>query len=150
MVEIPENEVTVADISAWYKAAAELAKLKAYESMLRHKIAKARFPSIKEGTNSSPLDDGYLLKAKHQINRDVDFASFVSNKPRFLEKLIKVDEIIKYKPELVLSEYRTLTEEQRQMFDECLIIKPGATSLEITLPKKKGTVGSLEIPDIQQ
>jgi hypothetical protein len=41
----------------------------------------------------------------------------------------------------VLKEYRTLPEEQHQLFDQCLIVKPGSPALEIVLPAKAKKAG---------
>lgn len=138
MTTIPENTPTQADLEAWYKLQAELTRLKAAEILLRSKIFKGYFPAPVEGTNSHALADGWVLKGVHKINRSVDPGALGAMRPKFTEAGIKADELIKYTPELVIKEYRTLTEEQRKLFDQCLIVKPGSPSLEIVLPAQKG------------
>jgi len=142
MTAIPENTVTQEDLAEWYRLQEQLRTVKAAESMLRAKIFKGMFKDPKEGTNTIPLNQGWVLKAKHVINRDVDQASLTAcsqideatQMSRFSSNGIHTEKLIKWKPELVTKEYRLLTDEQRQIFDECLIIKPGSPSLEIVLP----------------
>lgn len=141
MTSIPANTVSQEDLAEWYRLQEELKKIKASEMLLRQKIFAAYFPSPKEGTNDAPLDDGYVLKGKHTINREVDPGALGALKDKLLEAGIKADALVQYKPSLVLKEYRTLTEEQRQLFDQCLIVKPGSPALEIVLPAKAKKAG---------
>lgn len=136
MVEIPQNQVTQADLAEWYKMAQDLRNLKAKESLLRKKIFGSAFPDPKEGTNSYDLPDGYVLKGQHVLNRDIDIGALDALKPKLREEGMNPDNLVKYKPELKKAEYNKLTEEQKKLFDQCLIIKPGSPSLEIVLPAK--------------
>ena len=148
MTTIPENTVTQEDLSQWYQLQEQLKKLKAAELLLRMKIFKGMIKDPKEGTNTVPLAEGWVLKGKHVINRDVDQAALTVNTAvdpathmsRLSANGIHVEQLIKWKPELVTKNYRTLTAEQQKIFDECLIIKEGSPQLEIMLPaseKKK-------------
>lgn len=141
MVEIPENEVTQADLSQWYTMQEELKKLRAAEMLLRQKIFKAFFPVPSEGTNNHELSDGWMLKGKHTINRDIDPGAFQVLRKQFEDAGIHPDALVQYKPSLVKREYNMLTEEQRHLFDQALIVKPGSPSLEIVLPKKRAAAG---------
>lgn len=136
MVEIPENQVSQADLAEWYQLKAELSRVKSAEMLLRTKIFKAMFPAPEEGTNSYPMEDGYVLKAKHTISREIDQGTFQAMREKFAEHGINPDAVVRWKPSLEVKEYRHLTEEQIQLFDQCLIIKPGSPSLEIVKPKK--------------
>jgi hypothetical protein len=49
---------------------------------------------------------------------------------------LHIDKLVKWKPEVAITEYRKLTEEERNRFDQCLVIKPGSPSLEIVIPKR--------------
>ena len=146
MADIPDNTVTPADLAEWYRLQTELAKLKSAEALLRGKIFKHYFPAPKEGTNKVPLNDGTgaELKGQHVINRSVDIGSLDALKAGIaaegsnLPKL-NLDDLIKWKPEVVISKYRELTEEERLTFDQCLIIKPGSPQLEIAIPKRAKT-----------
>jgi hypothetical protein len=138
MVTIPENPVTTADLIAWYNTCEELTRIKAREMLLRKKIFGHYFPDPQEGTNTSPpLEDGAVIKGVHKINRSVDEAALKVLTPEFQKNKIKVDELITYKPDLSIKEYRKLTAEEQKLFDQCLIVKPGTPDLDIVVPKKK-------------
>ena len=137
MVAIPPVEVTMQDLFDWYEVQRQLATLKDREMSLRKKIFKGKFPTPKEGTNQVDLDAGYVLKGVYVINRGVDEAALTTLTPVFAEAGIKVPDLISRKPELVIKPYRALTDDQRKMFDQCLVIKEGTPSLEITMPKRK-------------
>lgn len=141
MAQIPDNPVTQQDMFDWYELTKELTRIKATEMLLRIKIFKHYFPLPEEGTNSADLADGYVLKGVHKIDRKIDVAALTVLKDLFAEKLIKIDDLVKWDPALKVKEYRELTAEQIQLFDRCLIVKPGSPALEIVLPKKKGVAG---------
>lgn len=141
MVEIPENEVTQEDLSQWYTMQEELKRLRAAEMLLRRKIFKAFFPVPAEGTNNHELPDGWMLKGKHTINRDIDPGAFQVLRDQFEKAGIHPDALVQYKPSLVKREYNMLTEEQKHLFDQALIVKPGSPALEIVLPKKRAAAG---------
>lgn len=147
MTTIPENEVTAADLAEWYRIQEELKKVKAREMLLRQKIFKFYFPTPTEGTNNFDLPDGYVLKGKHTINRDIDPGAFQVLRKTFEEAGIHPDALVQYKPSLVKKEYNTLTEEQKQLFDQALIVKPGSPALEIVLPKKRAAAGAQHAGD---
>lgn len=142
MTTIPENTVTQKDLRDWYSLQEQLKKIKAAEMLLRVKIYKGLFTEPKEGTNTLPLEGGWVLKGKRVINRDVDQAALQSymaidpaTQMSVLSKNgIHVEQLIKWVPELQTKNYRLLTEEQVKIFDACLIIKDGSPALEITLP----------------
>ena len=136
MIQIPENQVTQQDMERWYTVQEQLSKLKNEEQLLRQKIFKGMFHDPKEGTNSVDLADGFVLKGKRVINRTVDEAAFKASIEELAKNGIATDAIVKFKPELVTSEYRTLTDEQRNLFDCVLIIKDGMPGLEIVKPRR--------------
>lgn len=144
MSDVPANTATQEDLSAWYILQEQLKKLKASEMLLRRKIFGHYFPSPVEGTNSAPLTDGWMLKGKYGIDRAVDLGAFTAMKEQFAEARISSDALVEFKPSLKLAEYRTLTDEQRQLFDRALIIKPGSPALEIVLPAKAKKAGEKE------
>lgn len=136
MVQVPENTVTAEDMAEWYRLQDELKKIKAKEMLLRTKIFKFYFPTPEEGTNNHPLPDGYVLKGKHTITREVDPGAFQAMRQQFQEAGIHPDLMVQWKPSLKIKEYRELTAEQLHLFDQCLIIKDGSPALEIVLPKR--------------
>lgn len=124
------------DLNKWYNLQQKLEKIKEEEMALRKKIARTYFQKPKEGTNSTPLTDGWVLKLKHTINRSLDEGVYSAMRAQFREMGIPED-IVVSKPTFVLKEYRELTEEQMKFFDQCLKISDGAPSLEIVLPKRR-------------
>lgn len=136
MTAIPQDAVTQADLDEWYRLQDQLKKIKASEMLLRTKIFKHLFPNPVEGTNNYPLAEGWVAKGKYTINREVDPGALGAYRPKLAEAGINADMLVQYKPSLVLGEYRKLTAEQQQLFDACLIIKPGSPALEIVLPAK--------------
>ena len=144
MSELPTNEVTQADINKWYELQAQLKSIKASEMLLRTKIYKGLFKEPEEGTNTLPLAEGWVIKAKRVIQRDIDLASLTINATvdsesglsRLTAAGIQPESLVKWKPELILKNYRELNDEQKLIFNECLVIKDGSPALEIVLPAK--------------
>lgn len=126
------------DMIEWYKAKEQMDALKEREVALRVKIFRAYFPAPKEGTNSADLPDGYLMKGTHVVNRAIDQAVLTTLSKEFADAHIAVADLVRWKPDLVKSVYNTLTAEQKQLFDQALIVKDGTPQLEIVMPKRKG------------
>jgi hypothetical protein len=142
MTEVP-TAITQADIVAWYKLQEQLTEVKAAEAMLRARIFRGVFANPVEGTNTYDLDDGtgFVLKGGRVVNRKVLEDEVESYKTRMKEEgsnlpKFKFDKLIRWKPELVKSEYNKLTDEERHQFDSVLEIKDGTPSLEIVKPKR--------------
>ena len=111
-----------------------------------------------EGTNKFDLANKYQLKAQRIINRSIDAAALkqlshtkaeleykvaqgilMTDEEVALHKTllgVSLDELIKYKPELAVKEYRTLTAEELRVFDDVLVIRDGSPQLEIVKPKR--------------
>lgn len=119
-------------IMMWTKAKAELAKIKAREIELRKSIANELFPNPDEGTNTHELGKGYKVKLVHKLNRTIDEATLAS----VLARVPGAEACIKNKPELVIKQFRNLTDDDRLIFEECLITKPGTPALELVIPKE--------------
>ena len=120
------------------KEALDLAKKK--EALLRNMVVNAFFKEQKEGTNNGELGNGYVLKLKQNYIR-----SFVDNLPveEMLAKLAALgfedgEKYIKFKPSLVLTEYRKLEGDRKIAFDTMLEIKASLPSIELVAPTKKG------------
>lgn len=144
-----ETAVTPAELSKWYLLKKQLSEVKTAESLMRSRIAKFFFPTPDEGTNTHPLKDGTgaNLKMVHTIDRKVDegelealreaMSAAEEDEKNNLHGLeLDFTKLIVWKPELKLSEYRKLTEAQRQVFDRVLVVKPGMPQLDITIPKR--------------
>ena len=136
MTAIPVNTATQEDLTLWHAMQSQLSALKAQEALLRSKIFKSFFPNPIEGTNTAPLAEGWVIKATYPITRKPDAALLVSMGPELRAAGIRMDEVIRYKPEVAITEYKKLTEEQRHLMDRVLEIKPGSPQMEIMLPKR--------------
>lgn len=146
MTAIPPNTCTMQDIYDWYTASEELAALKNREMLLRRKVFEGKFPEPVEGTNSEPLQDGWVLKCKYGYNRTPDMEAFSTLADELRAAGVVLETLIKYKPELAITAYRELTKEQQQLVDQCLIVKPSSPSLEIVMPKRASkSVGANEV-----
>lgn len=131
-----ESENIQDDLKTWYNLQVQLADLKHKEMNLRLKLFGTFFKEPHEGTNNVPLDKGWVLQATYPISRSVDVASLATLQPVFRDAKLPVKDLIRYKPELSVGEYRKLSDEQRKLFDQVLIIKPGTPQLELVLPKR--------------
>jgi hypothetical protein len=142
MVLIPEREVTNEHLREWYTLKEQIEELRNKEVVLRQFVFAGLFPDPKEGTNTHPINDGTgaVVKGQHIINRAVQIEQLEELK-KSLEAnnnlpQINLDKLIRWKPEVVTKEYRTLSDEERHMFDQVLVIKPGMPQLEICIPKR--------------
>lgn len=129
--------ITQEDLNTWYKLVETLEKVKTQENELRKKIFKFYFPHPVEGTNTAPLSGGWVIKGQHKINRKPDEALLSAQKEDLKAAGIPVDMLFKYKPELAVPIYRTLTEEQLKLVNAVIIIRDdGTPQLEIVKPKR--------------
>lgn len=123
-------------LEAWQKAAQNLAIAKSQEISLRDAVYQFSFEHPKEGTNSKPLHQGWVLKAKLPIDRKVDEAQITPVRELLTEAGGSLDAVIRFKPELNVAVYKALPENQREIVDLMITAKPGTPQLEIVLPKK--------------
>ncbi len=128
--------VTQEEMNTWHKLVSELERVKNAELALRNKIFAHFFQQPKEGTNTAPLAAGWVIKGDYKINRKVELPQLNVFVAPLREKGIPMDDLIRYKPEVVTAEYRKLTDEQRKEFDQVLTITVGTPSLEVVLPKR--------------
>lgn len=157
---IPKDELALEDLHEWWIAQRRLAEVKEDENRLRKKLFKHFFPMPREGTNIVEMPDGTRIKASHKIDRKPDVAQIEALKkftvgemrtwltslgidvsahadevPTVVALGIRLDNLFEYKPDLVTSEYRTLTAEQRAVFEMSLVIKDGSPQVELIPPK---------------
>lgn len=141
MAEIPENTLDMNDLYKWFELRKQIEAFKAVttqEMFLRKKIAACLFPNPSEGTNTFELQDGTgaVVKYGHTIERKVDEGALTSLREEFEKVGISVDDLIRRKPELEKKAYNRLTDVQRSVFDQALLIKPGSPTLDIVIPAK--------------
>lgn len=130
-----EGNVDIKELIRWKEMADELRILRKAEMELRRTLFAHAFPNPTEGTNTLPLSRGWVLKGQYGLDRNIDEAALTTMLDDLREQEIPED-IVQRKPLLVKKVYNKLTDVQRQVFDQCLIIKPSSPSMEIVLPAK--------------
>lgn len=174
----PPPAVSAADIEAWAKLKKDLDLLKWQESELRKKIFGAYFTTPKEGTNNYEIGNGYVLKGVYVIDRKVDqpgLSALQTMKVKdghhilraagykddqivqmdqeallFTALHISTDNLIKYKPELSVTEYRKLTAEQMVVVNMFIDSKPGSPQMKLEpTPAKKAELDAAAAPQAQ-
>lgn len=140
-----ETEVTYDDLVKLFEMQKQLAALKAAEAMLRTRVFKHYFPVPVEGSrdNKVPLNDGTgaILQADYRINRTVDESELEKLKVAIKEEgsnlpKLPFSKLIKWKPELAKAEYNKLSDEDKLVFDRCLVVKPGMPEVKIVIPAR--------------
>jgi hypothetical protein len=115
----------------WLQISQELKKLKIKEKNIREKLFKNIFPTPNEGTNEYRINNDQTIKGVYSLTRSVDEPIFEMSKSYLIKNNIHVDNLVRYRPKLNLREYRKLTFRQKSLFDNCLVITPGAVKLEL-------------------
>lgn len=152
-VLIPNSPEWIAErdkrLLAWQAAKEALAVAKEGEMSLRTAAASFMLPEDqrKSGVNNVELGNGYVAKLTHKINYNIvganeavetvqDEIEKVGNEGAFL-----ADRLIKWTPELSLTEYKALDMANpshvkiKALVDTVLETKSGAPTLEIKEPK---------------
>jgi hypothetical protein len=141
MVAIPEPEQDefnpAVAFEKWKHHKEQAEYHKAQEMYWRKKIFVAYFPNPKSGVNNFRLNDNTTLKGSQGINYKVDQAVLTAMKEEFKQQGLNPDKLTSTKVELRLSEYKLLTEAQKAVFDQCLIISPGSITLELAIKKEE-------------
>jgi hypothetical protein len=146
MVDVQEEtKVTYDDLVKLVKMQAQLAKLKGAEAMLRKRVFAHYFPNPTEGSkdNKVPLNDGTgaIVQGEHTVNRKVDEGELEKLKEAMFAEgsnlpQLDLTKLIKWKPEVVIPEYRKLSTEEQQAFDRCLVVTDGMPGLKVVIPKR--------------
>lgn len=135
-------------LAMWEAADKRRAEAIAEEAQLRKLLQPAFFPEYKVGTNNHPLRDNYVLKATFGYNYtfaspdpDKDATAAVEEALDEIEKLgaegaVIADRLVRWKPELVQSEYKQLDKRYREIIDRVLKRTPKTPSYEITQRKR--------------
>ena len=136
-----------AKILAWEAAVKALAAAKDAEAALRKEVLAEAFAfdpeALREGTENFELGNGYKLKAVFKISRNLNNENEAVDK--VLSKIEKTgpegvfiaERLVKWKPELSVTEYKKLPEKFKKLFDEVVTSKEAIPSLELVAPKSK-------------
>lgn len=133
-------------IMLWQEAVKRLAFAKEAEAILRKEVLKEAFSfdsDDREGTENVELGNGYKLKAVFKLNRRLNNKDDAVDK--VLSKIEKTgaegqfiaDRLVKWKPELSLTEYKNCPDKFKKLIDEVLTASPATPSLELVEPKVK-------------
>lgn len=122
-------------LAMWVELKELASKAKVLEMELRKSLSTHFFPTPKEGANNLKMNGGWKLTNKHTINRKLDVDAF----DEVFEKMYEgaKDDLIKYTPELKIKAYRQLSDKERNIFDNALVIKNGSPELKLVAPKKE-------------
>lgn len=132
---------------AWDNAKKALEAAKATESALRQEVLKDFYSfggesDLREGTENLELGNGYRLKAVFKLSRKLENKNGETSKALFAiaENFeggkLYTERLVKWSPDLSVSEYEKLPAEIRAVIDECVTSKAATPSLEIVEPKK--------------
>ena len=132
-------------ILKWNEAQKTLAEAKAIEMELRYEVTATCFPveADFEGTENVDLGEGWKLKSVFKLNRRL--ANSKGETDKALTKIEKLgadgefvaERLVKWKPELSLSEYKKLPNNMRKIIDDVITATPGSPSLSLIEPKVK-------------
>lgn len=123
----PEVKTKIAE---WNQIREWMAKGKAREMELRRELVSLFVPNPKEGTNHVQ-GQGFAVTIGHKVSRELDEAALDAVMPQLPEHLRVVGTLISYRPKFDLKVYRSMSDDERKIFDQALTIKEGAPELEI-------------------
>ena len=142
----PQTITKEQKLQQWLDAKKALDEAKAAEAVLRVAVI-ALYPfdeDVREGTQYIDLANGYKLKVVKKQNYKL--ANKENETDKALDKLEALGErgkliaerLVKWSPELSISEYRLLGPDERGIIDEVLTVSPGLPTVELVEPKSKG------------
>lgn len=132
-------------LAAWERTANEAKELKALEMKLRNEVLKEFFDfdyDDRKGTTNYPLPNNHKLKAVFKLNyklenKDGETLTMMGELERAGLVPELVNRLVKWKPELSVSEYNKLSPEHKEIVDNVLVTTPATPSIEIVAPKER-------------
>lgn len=131
---------------AWDHAKKALDAAKSAEASLRKEVLKDFYDfggesDLREGTENLELGNGYRLKATFKLSRKLENKNHETEEAlaqiaTFENGILYAERLVKWSPELSVSEYKKLPENVRAVIDACVTSKAATPSLEIVEPKK--------------
>ena len=123
-------------VSDWQHADMLLKASKAAEYQLRLEIARDLFDAkVESGTENLDLGAGYTLKCTKKLNYSLD-AKRVESVLDQLSSPILADRLVSWKPDLRVSEYKQLPDDDRTLVDTVLTIKQATPAVQLVEPKQ--------------
>jgi len=124
-------------LAEWEEDKRMLERYKEREMNKRLLLFAGAFPNPKEGTQKHLLPDGRTISAQYKINRKVDEAALAVTLAALKEAgVANTDALVRYKPELAIREWKSLSEDSKLTFSPAIISSPSAPTLEI-IPAKE-------------
>jgi hypothetical protein len=130
-------------IQNWLDAKAASAAAVELERALRQQVMSAFYPEQQpeKGTFNQELGNGYKLKFGFKQNLNLN-ATLVNETLSEIERTgedgkFVAERLVKFKPELSLTEYANLSEAHRRIIDRIVTTKPAAPTIEFVEPKAK-------------
>lgn len=130
--QIPVPDPYLAMLDEWEKAQANAKAWAAKENDLRRQLFAGAFPNPKEGVNNHLLPDGRKIKGTHKIQRKIDEAAIAVTLQEMRNRgVANADDLVRYKPELSITAWKTLSDEMKLVFSPAVVSSPAMPTLEI-------------------
>lgn len=121
----------------WYAIQAEVRALQARERELRDQIAREIFAlpaSVREGTHATEIGGVKLkltMRQNYSLNKTELESALTAIERHGADGQLLAERLVKFKPELSVSEYKKAPDWARDLLSPALTIKPGMPTLEI-------------------
>lgn len=136
-------------LADWKAASTQLKILKADETALRAQVIEAFSTETdpqKSGVENVDVGWGYTLKIEHKLDYKLDTSDKLNPNDKVAKVLLEIergmpggniiaDRLVKWKPEVSVTEYKLLSPENKTRIDKVLTIKPASKSVELVEPK---------------
>lgn len=128
-------------LKQWSETRQQAAVLAAKENELRLAVYSKAFPQLEadnnaKGTFNVPLPNNWKLKTEAKFNASVDAEVLSTMRDNLLlVQKIPVDTVFKYKPDLSLTGYNALSDEQKKSLADIVTFKRAKPTLELVPPK---------------
>lgn len=138
MAVVKKKTNTDALVAEWIEASEALDIYKKREKDLREQVVEALFKDAPIGTNDHELPTGDTLSCVKKLNYklDPDTTPIAQQSMYGIVGPELARRLVKWKPELSVSEYKKLPDNARAIIDKVLTITPATPTLE--LKEKKG------------
>ena len=130
-------------IQNWLDAKSASTAAVELERNLRQAVMLAFYPEQQpeKGTFNQELGNGYKLKFGFKQNLNLN-AALVNDVLSEIERAGEegkfiAERLVKFKPELSLTEYNNLSDNYRRIIDRIVTTKPAAATIEFVEPKAK-------------
>lgn len=133
-------------LTAWKEAKAALDRYKALESEHRKSVVETFSQDAKpghSGTENVDVGWGYKLKIVHGLTYKLDNANDGEKLDKVLDQIEKsmeggniiAERLVKWKPELSVSEYKLLSPANKALIDSVLTITDATPTVTLVAPK---------------